>query len=144
MIDLSRRRFLGFSAVHLGSGLNLDCIGIPAEEAPETNDGRLTARPVAVTGSVLTGTTALNLGGARDGLLFVPSGYKPESPAPLIVLLHGAGGSGTGVFQRFASAVEPVGQYAVKLVFDDGHDTGLFTWKYLRELGEKYSEKWAK
>ena len=40
-------------------------------------------------------------------------------------------------------AVEPVGQYAVKLVFDDGHDTGLFTWKYLRELGEKYSEKWA-
>ena len=28
-------------------------------------------------------------------------------------------------------AVEPVGQYAVKLVFDDGHDTGLYTWKYL-------------
>src|SRR5579864_3225402 len=33
------------------------------------------------------------------------------------------------------TAVEPVGQYAVKLVFDDGHDTGLFTWKYLHELG---------
>ena len=32
-------------------------------------------------------------------------------------------------------AVEPVGQYAVKLVFDDGHDTGLYTWKYLYELG---------
>src|SRR5213082_3580442 len=31
-------------------------------------------------------------------------------------------------------AVEPVGQYAVKLVFDDGHDTGLYTWKYLHEL----------
>ena len=31
--------------------------------------------------------------------------------------------------------VEPVGQYAVKLVFDDGHDTGLFTWKYLHQLG---------
>ena len=46
----------------------------------------------------LTGTTALNLGGARDGLLFLPSGYKPEAPAPLIVLLHGAGGSGTGFF----------------------------------------------
>ncbi len=29
------------------------------------------------------------------------------------------------------AAVEPVGQYAVKLVFDDGHDTGLYTWKYL-------------
>ena len=41
-------------------------------------------------------------------------------------------------------AVEPVGQYAVKLVFDDGHDSGLFTWKYLRELGEKQQENWAK
>ncbi|HTU65821.1 MAG TPA: DUF971 domain-containing protein [Steroidobacteraceae bacterium] len=40
--------------------------------------------------------------------------------------------------------VEPVGQYAVKLVFDDGHDSGLYTWKYLRELGEKYAENWAK
>ena len=41
------------------------------------------------------------------------------------------------------SAVEPVGQYAVKLVFDDGHDSGLFSWKYLRELGEGYTQKWA-
>ena len=41
-------------------------------------------------------------------------------------------------------AVEPVGQYAVKLVFDDGHDSGLYTWKYLRELGDKYAEYWAK
>jgi DUF971 family protein len=41
------------------------------------------------------------------------------------------------------TAVEPVGQYAVKLVFDDGHDSGLFTWKYLRELGETHPQKWA-
>ena len=41
-------------------------------------------------------------------------------------------------------AVDPVGQYAVKLVFDDGHDSGLFTWKYLRELGEKQAEYWAR
>lgn len=40
-------------------------------------------------------------------------------------------------------AVEPVGQYAVKLVFDDGHDTGLFTWKYLYELGRDREPKWA-
>jgi len=39
-------------------------------------------------------------------------------------------------------AVEPVGQYAVKLVFDDGHDTGLFTWKYLHELGRDRSVLW--
>jgi DUF971 family protein len=41
-------------------------------------------------------------------------------------------------------AVEPVGQYAVKLVYDDGHDSGLYSWKYLRELGEKQAENWAK
>ncbi len=41
-------------------------------------------------------------------------------------------------------AVEPVGQYAVKLVFDDGHDTGLYTWKYLHELGRDRQVKWAR
>ena len=40
--------------------------------------------------------------------------------------------------------IEPVGQYAVRLTFDDGHDTGLYTWKYLRELAEHYPENWAR
>jgi len=40
-------------------------------------------------------------------------------------------------------AVEPIGQYAVRLIFDDGHNTGLFTWKYLFELGRDYVRKWA-
>ena len=42
------------------------------------------------------------------------------------------------------SGIEPVGQYAVKLVFDDGHDSGLYSWKYLRELGDKQLEYWAR
>jgi DUF971 family protein len=41
-------------------------------------------------------------------------------------------------------AIEPVGQYAVKLVFDDGHDTGLFTWKYLFELGRDHAVNWER
>jgi DUF971 family protein len=41
-------------------------------------------------------------------------------------------------------AVEPVGQYAVRLVFDDGHDTGLYTWKYLLELGRDRAVKWQR
>lgn len=32
--------------------------------------------------------------------------------------------------------LEPVGNYAARIVFDDGHDSGLYTWAYLRELGE--------
>jgi DUF971 family protein len=39
-------------------------------------------------------------------------------------------------------AAEPVGNYAVKLVFDDGHDSGLYTWDYLYELGATHAEKW--
>lgn len=38
--------------------------------------------------------------------------------------------------------LEPVGNYAVRVVFDDGHDTGLFVWAYLRELGENKEARW--
>ena len=37
----------------------------------------------------------------------------------------------------------PVGNYAVKIVFDDGHDTGLFTWSYLDQLGREKDKRWA-
>ena len=40
------------------------------------------------------------------------------------------------------SAIEPVGNYAVKLTFTDGHDTGLFSWDYLYYLGENYEALW--
>jgi len=40
------------------------------------------------------------------------------------------------------TGIEPIGHYAVKLVFDDNHDSGLFSWTYLHELGEKYDAKW--
>ena len=40
------------------------------------------------------------------------------------------------------NAIEPIGHYAVRLMFDDGHNTGLYTWKYLFELGTEYAAKW--
>ncbi|WP_046864719.1 gamma-butyrobetaine hydroxylase-like domain-containing protein [Microvirga massiliensis] len=39
-------------------------------------------------------------------------------------------------------AVEPVGNYAVKLRFDDLHDTGIYGWDYLYELGRDQAERW--
>ncbi len=39
-------------------------------------------------------------------------------------------------------AIEPVGQYAVKLIFTDGHDTGIYSWDYLYELGENQIQLW--
>jgi DUF971 family protein len=38
--------------------------------------------------------------------------------------------------------LEPVGNYAVRIVFTDGHDTGLYVWEYLRELGERKEQRW--
>jgi len=40
------------------------------------------------------------------------------------------------------NAIEPVGNYAVQLMFDDNHDTGIYSWDYLYELGEQQQEKW--
>lgn len=40
--------------------------------------------------------------------------------------------------------IEPVGRYAVRLVFDDGHDTGLYTWELLRELIAQREANWSR
>jgi DUF971 family protein len=40
------------------------------------------------------------------------------------------------------TAIEPVGQYAVRLVFDDGHDSGIFSWEYLHEAGQQQASRW--
>ena len=42
------------------------------------------------------------------------------------------------------SSLEPVGNYAVKLLFDDGHSTGIYTWDYLYELGIHYDRNWQR
>ncbi|MEM7282766.1 MAG: DUF971 domain-containing protein [Pseudomonadota bacterium] len=42
------------------------------------------------------------------------------------------------------SKIEPIGNYAVRLVFDDGHDSGLYSWKYLHELSEHQEDNWHK
>lgn len=39
-------------------------------------------------------------------------------------------------------SLEPVGNYAIRIVFDDLHDTGIYSWAYLYELGERQGEKW--
>ena len=57
---------------------------------------------------------------------------------------HGAGQETLQVGKELVniSAIEPIGNYAVKLVFDDGHDTGLYSWDYLYYLGQNYEAMW--
>lgn len=57
-------------------------------------------------------------------------------------------GPGQGVLQVgkedvSITAVEPVGNYAVKLVYDDGHESGIYSWDYLYALGADMEQNWA-
>jgi DUF971 family protein len=57
---------------------------------------------------------------------------------------HGPGQETLQVGKRdvMITGIEPAGSYAVKLVFDDGHDSGLYTWEYLHELGKYQDAMW--
>lgn len=57
---------------------------------------------------------------------------------------HGSGQETLQIDKELVNinAIEPIGNYAVKLVFSDGHDTGLYSWDYLYYLGENYQAMW--
>lgn len=57
---------------------------------------------------------------------------------------HGAGQEvlQTGKEDVNIVGIEPVGNYAVKLIFSDGHDTGLYSWDYLHNLASNYESLW--
>jgi len=40
------------------------------------------------------------------------------------------------------TGIEPQGNYGIKLIFSDGHDTGIYSWQYLHHLGSDYEAKW--
>lgn len=67
---------------------------------------------------------------------------RVESPSAE-VQGHGSGQKKTVPGKRLIAInqVEPVGSYAVRLIFSDGHDSGLFTWDYLYELGRDADTK---
>ncbi|MFI4890146.1 MAG: gamma-butyrobetaine hydroxylase-like domain-containing protein [Steroidobacterales bacterium] len=58
-------------------------------------------------------------------------------------------GPGEGILQTgkesvAIASVEPVGNYALRLVFDDGHSTGLYSWKLLYQLGRDHDANWKR
>jgi DUF971 family protein len=81
-----------------------------------------------------------------DGKRFsLPAEYlRVESPSAE-VQGHGAGEK-VVVAERAHVGIlelEPVGNYAVRIKFDDLHDTGLYSWDYLYQLGVEYDKRWA-
>lgn len=80
--------------------------------------------------------------GARFG--FSAEFLRVESPSAE-VKGHGPGQEVTvpGKRQVAITRLDPVGNYAVRIHFDDGHDTGLYSWDYLYELGRDHEARWA-
>jgi DUF971 family protein len=80
-----------------------------------------------------------------DGLNFsLPSEYLRVYSPSAEVRGHGQGQELLQIGKRRVklNTVEPVGHYAVRLRFDDGHDTGIYTWEYLYELGSRQEFLW--
>ena len=68
---------------------------------------------------------------------------RVESPSAEV---RGHGGPKTIVMGKELvkiSGLEPVGNYALRIAFDDGHDSGLYSWDYLHKLGAEEREIWA-
>jgi DUF971 family protein len=80
-----------------------------------------------------------------DGSRFsLPAEYlRVESPSAE-VQGHGPGQKQTVSGRRRVGimSIEPVGHYAVRLIFDDLHDTGIYSWEYLRQLGREQEARW--
>ncbi len=81
-----------------------------------------------------------------DGVRFaLPAEYlRVESPSAE-VQGHGPGQRVTVPGRRHVGImrIEPVGHYAVRLIFDDLHDSGIYSWDFFRVLGEQQAERWA-
>lgn len=81
----------------------------------------------------------------NDGTTFsLPAEYlRVESPSAE-VQGHGPGQKVLVAGRRHVGIadVEPVGNYAIRIAFDDLHDTGIFSWRYLYQLGAEHDERW--
>ena len=90
-------------------------------------------------------TRSLVLSYADGGRFVLPAEYlRVESPSAE-VQGHGPGQKRLVHGRRHVGimTVEAVGHYAVRLGFDDLHDTGIYTWDYLHELGRQHASRWA-
>ena len=101
---MSRRRFGLVAGSLLASCFVGEGCGAQGD-SPPSRTAILKARPSATITTWPSGTRALGLGDARDALLHVPANAG-EDPLPLIVLFHGAGGSGERFLRRIAAAAE--------------------------------------
>ena len=155
--------FLGAIPLHMEIRSSSDAGQPIVASVPASPNAKL-FRDIAVTvwtllGSAKAGLAAppeLSVSPGRDALkvAFGPAGGKTYTlPAEMLrVMSPSAEVQGHSPSQRVTvggkrnvkiKELRPIGNYAVRIAFDDGHDTGLFSWTYLDELGREQATRWA-
>ena len=124
-MQVTRRRFgavTGGTVISLAFGA-----ACHASDAQQGSDGRIAARPRKTPGKgeSTAGARALGLASGRDALIHMPANVT-ASKLPLLVLLHGAGGSGAGILKRLGAAAETAG---IAVLAPDSRDG---TWDAIR------------
>ena len=84
----------------------------------------------------------LELGYADDSSYHLPAEYLRVMSPSAEVRGHGNPILQTGKVNVALTGIEPAGRYALKLVFDDGHDSGLYSWDYLYHLATEQVQRW--
>lgn len=100
---IDRRLFLAQAAASIGM-----LAGCKGDSAGPSGDGaeHLQSRAGSPSSALAPGLHPLGLGDVRDGLLYVPTGYSPTVPLPLVVLLHGASGAASMWFGSYGNRAD--------------------------------------
>ena len=104
--QLLRRGTAGLAALAAGA-----CGFLPSGDREEQGAelGHLKARPGTPAGQAAPGLAPLGLSAGRDGVLYVPAGYRADHAAPLVLMLHGAGGAGSSVVNLLRGLADDAG-----------------------------------
>ena len=116
---MSSRRFV----VSVAIAASLACFAHGRAATAAQQDQGPDSRPPAQPPEFTSGQYPLKLGYGRDGVLYVPKGYKPGVPMPLIVWLHGAGGSSAGIGS--SNTAQMADEFGVILLAPDSRE---WTW----------------
>ena len=100
-------------------------------------------QPVSL--DVRTRSRVLDISFADGSSFSLPFEYLRVYSPSAEVRGHGQGQETLQTGKRLVgiTGVEPVGHYAIRPLFDDGHDSGIYTWDYLYKLGQEQQSLWA-